>query len=623
VGDAVHDGPKVTASATRDSAPPDWRPAIIRQAAIAVCVAGAGLVAAGLGTQTLELGSPIAIFAIVGCLASAWTLTPWGRGRSRVQAFVVVAFGAFGGLVAVWQVGAVMNAGIALLVSVLLAGALLDRRWAAGLLVFHGAALIAFGYAIETGWVVLQSPQSADPSVFANWVRLGIVFIAVTGAIVFALLAVVNQIDRARAEAWHMVEALRREQAERARLEAEREEARRAVIQAQHLESMGRFAGGVAHDFNNLLTVILATAGELEQAGDGRSREVGREITQAAHSAAALTKQLLAVGKRDLWRPEPIDVDMAIAALEKPIRRLLPEDVALVVDLHGEGTKCFVDPSHFQQVALNLAINARDAMPKGGILTISTARADLDTAPAMLLTVRDTGVGMSAELREHIFEPFFTTKDKGRGTGLGLASVYGIVQRAMGRITVDSEPGEGSTFRVWWPVGDEASAPADARAPGPSRPEIRSHLILVAEDEATVRAPMCRALERAGYETLEAKDGTEALSILRKNARHIALFCTDAIMPGVPLADVLAELRSTRPELPVLLCSGYVEEDLVRRDIEAGRGAFLQKPYSMEALVAAIDGLLRETAPDAQRSPNDSPEPDLATRLSPVLRGEG
>jgi signal transduction histidine kinase/ActR/RegA family two-component response regulator len=618
----VHDGPNVKATASRDSAPPDWRPAIIRQAAIAVCVAGAGLIAAGLGTQTLELGSPIAIFAIVGCLASAWTLTPWGRGRPRVQAFVVVAFGAFGGLVAVWQAGPIMNAGIALLISVLLAGALLDRRWAAGLLVFHGAALIAFGYAIETGWVVLQSPESADPSVFANWVRMGVVFIAVTGAIVFALLAVVNQIDRARAEAWHMVEALRREQAERARLEAEREEARRAVIQAQHLESMGRFAGGVAHDFNNLLTVILATAGELEQARDERSREVGREITQAAQSAAALTKQLLAVGKRDLWRPEPVDVDMAIAALEKPIRRLLPEDVALVVDLHGEGTKCFVDPSHLQQVVLNLAINARDAMPKGGILTISTARAEVDTAPAMLLTVRDTGVGMSAELREHIFEPFFTTKDKGRGTGLGLASVYGIVQRAMGRITVDSEPGEGSTFRVWWPVGDEA--PADARAaPGRSRLAVRSSLILVAEDEDAVRAKMCRALERAGYETLEAKDGTEALSILRKNARDIALFCTDAIMPGVPLADVLAELRSTRPELPILLCSGYVEEDLVRRDIEAGRGAFLQKPFSMKALVAAVDGLLREAAPDGQRSPNDSPEPDLATRPSPVLRMEG
>jgi signal transduction histidine kinase/FixJ family two-component response regulator len=497
---------------------------------------------------------------------------------------------------------------------VLLAGALLDRRWAAGLLVFHGAALIAFGYAIETGWVGRLSPERADPLVFADWIRMGIVFIAVTGAIVFALLAVVNQIDRARAEAWRTVEALRREQGERAR---------RAVIQAQHLESMGRFAGGVAHDFNNLLTVILATGGEIERSGDEHSRGLGREITQAAHSAASLTKQLLAVGKRDLWRPEPIDVDMAIAALEKPIRRLLPEDVALVVDLHGEGTKCFVDPSHFQQVALNLSINARDAMPKGGILTISTARAELDAARAMLVTVRDTGVGMSAEQREHIFEPFFTTKDKGRGTGLGLASVYGIVQRAMGRITVDSEPGEGSTFRVWWPVGDEASAPADARAPGPSRPEIRSHLILVAEDEATVRAPMCRALDRAGYETLEAQDGTEALSILRKNARHIALFCTDAIMPGVPLADVLAELRSTRPELPVLLCSGYVEEDLVRRDIEAGRGAFLQKPYSMKALVAAVDGLLREAAPDGQRSPNDSPEPDLATRLSPVLQGEG
>ena len=559
-----------------------------------MCATGVCLLLANAFARVIPFSSPLLIFASGWQALLFLSLMPWARFGDRGRALIVVGYGALGAMVSVWQLGPVLNAGVALLLSVLLGGVLLSRRAAVLLIFVQGLFLLSIGLLIDAGLVAAPSIEYFAPTNLGTWLRVAVVFTLVGGGVVFALLALVAHLDRTRAEALRSVEALQREQEERRRLEGEHEAAERAVAQAQHLESIGRFAGGVAHDFNNVLTVIIAGADELRASDDPHTRELVEEILTAARSAGLLTKQLLAVGRRDLSRPVPTAIDFALGALEKPMRRVLPDDVVLTIEAHA-GRSCLLDPSHFQQIMLNLILNARDAMPRGGRLVITSAPAEHDGRDAVRISVADSGAGMTPEVCEHIFEPFFTTKEKGRGTGLGLASVYGMVQRASGEIVVESGPERGTVFHVVFPaVATAVAAAQEAPRSTPAPRSSKGQLILVAEDQVEVRIAMCRALRSAGYVTIEASDGDEALRLLREHASELSLFCTDAIMPGRPLAEVFAELRRLRPSLPVLLCSGYVEEELVRRDLEAGRGAFLEKPFTPEALLSAVEALARQ-----------------------------
>ena len=368
-----------------------------------------------------------------------------------------------------------------------------------------------------------------------------------------------------------------RDVTERKRLEAD-------LLGAQKLESIGRLAGGVAHDFNNLLTAITGYSSLLlERAKDDAelAHDLG-EIHRASERAAQLTRQLLAFGRRQVLQPRAVDLNQVLAETGSLLQRLLGEHVELELrPAPGLGT-VRVDAGQIEQVIVNLAVNARDAMPDGGRLTISTRELEVDGVDVVELEVRDTGIGMDAETRAQIFEPFFTTR--ATGSGLGLASVHGIVLQSDGEVSVESEPGLGSSFRVRLP---RVSEPAVAQAPKtPSTRRQGSETILLVEDENVVRALAQRVLERCGYTVLACADGAEALRVA-EGEEHIDLLLTDVVMPGLRGHEVAERVTASRPGVKVLYMSGYADEALLGRAAIDQR-ALIEKPFAVDALAERV-----------------------------------
>ncbi len=360
---------------------------------------------------------------------------------------------------------------------------------------------------------------------------------------------------------------------------------REQLTHAQKLEAVGRLAGGIAHDFNNLLTAIGGYSEFLAasfDAGDPR-RDDALEIVRAAERATALTGQLLAFSRRQVLRQEVLDLGEVIESLEKLLSRILGAKVALETRVEPG---CFVraDRSQLEQVITNLAVNARDAMPTGGRLELAVERG----AGAVELTVRDSGSGMDADTISHIFEPFFTTKEAGKGTGLGLATVYGIVAQSGGEISVTSERGSGSCFRVTLPLSS-GEAPAHEHEEEPSSPD-GSEQILLAEDEETIRRLVTEVLTRNGYRVVAASTGDEALELLEQHGSSIDLLLTDVVMPGMSGPDLARAAQQRDPRLRVLYTSGYAsepDEAFEDPDVE-----FIGKPFSPQALVAKVREVL-------------------------------
>ncbi len=378
----------------------------------------------------------------------------------------------------------------------------------------------------------------------------------------------------------------------------ERKKLEEEFHQAQRLESVGRLAGGVAHDFNNLLTVINGYTEMVLQdvSGDNIIQEMLREVLAAGARAAALTQQLLTFSRKQLIQPVVLNVNDIVSDIERMLRRLIGEDIRLVTKLARDLGKVKADGGQLQQVIMNLAVNARDAMPNGGSLLLETANVTFDeqyatlhpevqTGEYAMLAVTDTGTGMTPEVKARLFEPFFTTKPKGSGTGLGLATVYGIVKQSGGWIWVYSEPGSGTTFKVYLPRTDEA-------IPQP-RPVLKTdtrgrETILVVEDQPEVRMIAITALQRFGYTVLSAVNGEEALSIASGFLGKIDLLLTDVVMPGMNGRDLASRLRIERPDLRVLLMSGYTEDAIAERaDLDAEVG-YVQKPFSPETLAEKV-----------------------------------
>jgi PAS domain S-box-containing protein len=375
--------------------------------------------------------------------------------------------------------------------------------------------------------------------------------------------------------------------------------------QAQKLESIGRLAGGVAHDFNNLLTVILSCTGALRaDAAEGRaaSTEEVEEIHAAGLRARDLTRQLLAFARKQVIAPERLDLNQVVSASEKLLRRVLGEDVELVVGLAPDLWPIRCDPGQVEQVLLNLVVNARDAMPGGGRLSLSTLNHRVDAersaqSPGQLvgewvqLEVRDTGTGMTPEVQAHLFEPFFTTKPAGQGTGLGLATVYGIVQQSGGHLHVESAPGQGTVLRVCLPRhAGQGAAPRSAVDPAIGAGG--GETLLVVEDDAQVRAVTVRVLREAGYRVLAADGGPTALDLSRAEPARIDLVITDVVMPLLGGREVADALRRQRPGLEVLFVSGYAQEAIAHRGVLEPGVNFLAKPYSSEELLARVRTLL-------------------------------
>jgi two-component system, cell cycle sensor histidine kinase and response regulator CckA len=373
---------------------------------------------------------------------------------------------------------------------------------------------------------------------------------------------------------------------------------------SQKMEAIGRLAGGIAHDFNNLLTAILGYSELMEEQlpDDEDLLSSLHEIHKAGERAAALTRQLLAFSRRQVLQPKVLDLNAVVSEVEKLLRRLIGEDVELVTRLDPALGSVKADPGQLEQVLMNLAVNARDAMPEGGTLTVETANTVLDTGfttanpgarsgEYAILTVTDTGIGMSDEVRSHAFEPFFTTKEHGKGTGLGLATAYGIVKQSDGYITVDSEPGRGTTFRIYFPRAAGAAA-ASGRGERPMLSPRGTETILLVEDKSGVRRLSRTILEAQGYIVLEAASGDEALEVARAHAGEIHLVATDVVMPGMSGRVLWDRLRVVRPDPRVLFMSGYTDDAITRHGVLEPGIAFLQKPFTPFGLAQKVREVL-------------------------------
>ncbi|HEU0029422.1 MAG TPA: ATP-binding protein [Kofleriaceae bacterium] len=390
-----------------------------------------------------------------------------------------------------------------------------------------------------------------------------------------------------------------------------REQVRRIEAQLRHaqkMEAVGRLAGGVAHDFNNILSVILSYSDFLlsdVSPSDPIAADLD-EIQKAGKRGAELTRQLLTFSRQQILEPLPVALDDLLHGIHKMIARLLGADIDLEVRTKPGLGKILVDPGAIEQVIMNLVVNARDAMPRGGKLTIEAAPVTLDEAyarehlgvhagPHVMLAVTDTGCGMDAATRDRIFEPFFTTKGTGKGTGLGLSIVFGIVQQAGGSIWVYSEPSHGTTFKLYFPLA--AGRAESARPTEPARELRGSETILLVEDDPQVRSVVREILERAGYTVLEAESPEDALAIADRHAR-IDLLLSDVVMPRMSGPELAKRLAERRPEVRLLCMSGYTDDSIVRHGVLDAAIAYLQKPITPEVLTRKVREVLDARSPD-------------------------
>lgn len=392
-------------------------------------------------------------------------------------------------------------------------------------------------------------------------------------------------------------ERLRQEIQEKAQLQSQ-------LLQSQKMEAVGRLAGGVAHDFNNLLTAIGGYGHFLRDslpAGDKRREDV-EEIMKAAERAAGLTRQLLAFSRQQVLQMKVLDCNALVAELEKMLRRIIGEDVELVAELSKETGRIKADPGQIEQVLLNLVVNAKDAMPGGGRITIGTTNVELGEEYArmhlqvkqgsyVMFSVADTGCGMDESTLSRIFEPFFTTKEQGKGTGLGLATVYGIVKQSGGGIYVYSEPGQGTVFKIYFPRVDEAAQPVAAPA-APRGAAAGTETVLVVEDDEMVRKFVQRALAEAGYQVLAARDPAAAVELCERHASPIHLILSDVVMPQMHGPELMKKLTLLRPQARVIFMSGYTDTAVAHRDLVASGVPFLQKPLAPGVLTRKVREVL-------------------------------
>jgi two-component system cell cycle sensor histidine kinase/response regulator CckA len=492
---------------------------------------------------------------------------------------------------------------------VIVLGALFfGRRGAAlGLIVVVGLFVLA-GVIVMKGWGPPITKSMWDSTTTAFWVRGSIAFALV--GLAFTLVQVYI-VERLATEAKRLQGLVEQEQRQRLALEAaEREQARereqrlrmqKALDESRRVEALARMAGGIAHDFNNALTVVMGAAESVRMAQSLPEATVfADEIVEGARKASELTRQLLTLGRQQGANPRPTPLAPLFERLQTALRRVLPDDVVLDVVAPAEDLVLHVDPSELERALFNLVLNARDAMPGGGRLRIVCEHRAPDVEDADLLPgrygeirVSDTGEGVAPEHIEHIFDPFFTTKSAGKGTGLGLATVYAFAKDAGGGMRVESTVGKGSTFSLILPESVELAAtalfsnpgsPSSEHLPPGSNPGPR---VLVVEDNPVVRENMVRILRRDGCEVEEAPDGDRALEIL-ESGTAFSVLCIDGVMPGASTRTVIQKTEHRLPSARVLLCSGYLREELLRRGVAAGRYTFLPKPFSAQDLVSAV-----------------------------------
>ncbi len=556
----------------------------------------------------LEHDFGVACFRILGAalLLTAFVLIRRGRFETGVSLFV-------GGAVAISTVGVAMNGFAAnarnlteLTMPLALAALLVGRR-----ALWTSMAAYALGFTIgglrDAGHLWGTGPH-LPPTLPFGGVGTAIIGFTVVAIVLDRVglslregfeLALVRQreLEMASAALVGVNQALEAEMARRQAAEAH-------LVEAQKMEAVSRLSGGVAHDFNNLLTVILGCA-QISQDLLPKNHEVQENlagILEASERAAELTRQLLAFARRQLIEPKVLSIDQRVRAAEKMLSRLLREDIQLGTELSVNDWRVLIDPGQLDQVIVNFVVNARDAMPQGGPLTIRTSQVSLERGKAsalfaipagdyVLLEITDRGTGMDLETRRRVFEPFFTTKGEAKGTGLGLATCYGIVLQARGAIFFETELGQGTAFQVYLPR--ELAAEATSAVGGQTTPRPgRGQRVLVVEDEAKVRVVTVRVLTQAGFSVLEAGSVAQAVEVARSAPGQIDLLVTDLVLPDGSGADVSARVAELRADIRVLYVSGYTDDAALRRGISESEIEFLGKPFTPARLIARVTEVL-------------------------------
>ncbi len=406
--------------------------------------------------------------------------------------------------------------------------------------------------------------------------------------------------------------------AERKRAEEALRQSEKQFLQSQKMEAVGRLAGGIAHDFNNLLTVIVGYSQVLSTELGPQHPLRGKvdETLKAGERAATLIRQLLTFSRKQSLDPKVLSLNTAVTSLESLLRRLISEDIQLVSKLDPTNGRLRADEAQLEQVLVNLVVNARDAMPKGGTLTIETAQAELTRSPVyhlnplppgpyIRLSVSDTGCGMDRQTQSHIFEPFFTTKGEGKGSGLGLSTVFGIVTQCGGAIDVTSRVDHGTRFDLYFPsVESDILATAPPQSQG--QPQRGTETILLVEDEPSVRTLVRDELRKLGYRVIEAKNGVEACLLATQQAGSLQLLLTDVVMPGMGGRELAQHLSVIKPDLRTLFISGYMDDVGIMAGQEEGTSSFLQKPFTPEVLARAVRNLLDTGTPSDKTSASPS-----------------
>jgi len=542
-----------------------------------------------LTTLTLALCSWGVVFPLLRLLHSRLTFRASALLLLTVLLISTVMVALRGGLT-------VGNLAVSVLL-IMLATLFFGRRGAIVGLLAVVVVLVTSGLLLSEGYVQPMSRELWDPLSAAVWMRQTLI-LALLGVVMAATeLYVVERLAQQVEKHQNLAAREREQRLALERSEREREQAQRALEQSRRIEALARMAGGVAHDFNNALTVIVGGTemARLRRDFPEEVEECLNEVLRAASGAADLSRRMLLLGRHHIATPRPIAIASLLDRLQAPMRRILADDVQLVLDAPRDEATALVDEAELERAVLNLVINAGDAMPRGGTVTIAwrsedvTAAAHLADGKYVVVSVSDTGQGMDRETLDRVFDPFFTTKSDKGGTGLGLATVYAFTKESRGGVEAASAPGAGTTITMRLP---EVSGSSPA-TPAPLSPELAASAlpngvrVLVVEDRPDVRASMARILSHHGFTVVESSDGDSALRRLAGD-KAFALMCIDGVMPGLETATVIERARQLAPSMPVLVCSGHVHEELLRRGISTGRYAFLSKPFSAQQLIASV-----------------------------------